>query len=159
MRGDAECAQLAAAQTGPHDVTNAQGGENEKGDLPCANHSAAVIKASHWNLGQRCLYCENAKELLFTNNETNTERLFGVRNQSNYVKDGINDYIINGDRSAVSPDRLGTKAAAHYELPLGPGETKMIRLRFSEDSPAADTRLFGNPFGQIMAQRSEEADT
>jgi hypothetical protein len=123
-----------------------------------ANHSAAVIKANHWDLGQRHLYCEHAKELLFTNNETNTERLFGVRNRASYVKDGINDYIVNGDHSAVSPDRMGTKAAAHYEMTLGPAETKMIRLRLTGATPAVDTPLFGNAFEHIMAQRRQEAD-
>ena len=123
-----------------------------------ANHSAAVINASHWDLGQRRLYCENAKELLFTNNETNTERLFGVPNQSNYVKDGINDYIVKGDRSAVSPDRLGTKAAAHYEMTLGPGESKAIRLRLTEATRPTDKVLFGNAFEEVMALRRKEAD-
>ena len=123
-----------------------------------ANPGPAVIKATHWDLGQQYLYCENAKELLFTNNETNTERLFGVRNKTSYVKDGINDYIVKGDRSAVSPDRVGTKAAAHYELRLGSGDTKIIRLRLTRIAPAADTRLFGAPFEQIMTQRRDEVD-
>jgi hypothetical protein len=123
-----------------------------------ANHSAAVIKASHWDLGQRHLYCEITKQLLFTNNETNTERLFGVRNRRNYVKDGINDFIVKGDHSAVNPDKLGTKAAAHYELTLGPGQTQVIRLRFTDATAATDPRLFGNAFEQIMSQRRDEAD-
>jgi hypothetical protein len=121
-------------------------------------NGAAVITASHWDLGQRHLYCENGKELLFTNNETNTQRLFGVRNQTSYVKDGINDYIVNGNRSAVNPDGLGTKAAAHYEIKFGPAQTSIIRLRLNDAIPAAETPLFGNAFEQIMIQRREEAD-
>jgi hypothetical protein len=78
------------------------------------------------------LYCEGKPELLFTENETNSERVFGVPNASAYVKDGINDYIVQGRKEAVNPEYLGTKAAAHYLLTVGAGETKTVRLRLSD---------------------------
>src|SRR5262245_4625612 len=74
----------------------------------------SVIAASHPNLGHLFLYAENASELLFTENETNTERIFGVPNRTPYVKDGINNYIVHGHREAVNPAKRGTKAAAHF---------------------------------------------
>src|SRR5262245_20252048 len=73
-----------------------------------------VVAARHETLGARFLYCEDAADLLFTENDTNRRRLFGQANDSPYVKDGINDYIVAGRREAVNPDRRGTKAAAHY---------------------------------------------
>ena len=80
-----------------------------------------MIAASHPELGERFLYCEGAAALLFTENETNTERLFGTPNRTPYVKDGINSYIVHGRRDAVNPEQTGTKAAAHYPLTVGAG--------------------------------------
>jgi hypothetical protein len=106
--------------------------------------------ATHW------LYCEGDAELLFTNNETNYQRLFGTANRSPYVKDGINDYVVNGDAQAINPDRVGTKFAAHYSLTLAPGETKTVRLRLS-DQPQMATP-FSAEFEQIFQTRKQEAD-
>jgi hypothetical protein len=72
-----------------------------------------TLAARHPELGERYLYCDRAVPLLFTENETNTERIFKFPNASPYVKDGINNYIVHGQREAVNPDRIGTKAAAH----------------------------------------------
>src|SRR5262249_24947656 len=82
---------------------------------------AAVVTASHPELGDRWLCCEGSVPLLFTENETNTERLFGQTNQSRYVKDGINDCVVLGKADAVNPTLEGTKAAAHYVLNVGAG--------------------------------------
>jgi len=118
-----------------------------------------VINAAHWELGHRYLYCENAKELLFTNNETNTERLFGQKNRSPYVKDGINNYILHGNKYAVNPEGLGTKAAAHYEITVPPSKLHVIRLRFSDDGSATPYRsLFGKEFDHLLSQRHQEAN-
>ena len=67
-------------------------------------------------LGERFLYCEGEVPLLFTENETNNERLFGTTNASRYVKDGINDFVVFGKHDAVNPEGTGTKASAHYQL-------------------------------------------
>ena len=82
-----------------------------------------MVELKHPQLGTRWLFCEDAPELLFTENETNADRLYGVASRTTYVKDGINDYIVRGAKDAVNPEREGTKVAAHYQLKLGPGET------------------------------------
>src|ERR1700756_957413 len=87
------------------------------------------IELDHPTLGKRWLYCEGSPELLFTENETNHKRLFGVENHCACVKDGINDYVVNGKKDAVVPERMGTKASPHYTLQIPPGETVTLRLR------------------------------
>ncbi|MEO8449855.1 MAG: glucosidase, partial [Gemmatimonadota bacterium] len=95
-------------------------------------------------------------ELLFTENETNTRRLFGQPTASPFVKDGINDYIVRGDAGAVNPDRTGTKAAAHYRLEIGPGRTAVVRLRLAPSD--SGLRLPFDGFDETVAVRHAEAD-
>ncbi len=111
-----------------------------------------VVEARHAQLGTYWLTCDGAPEVLFTENESNAQRLWGVGNRSPYVKDGINDAVVNGRAEAVNPERTGTKAAAHYALQLGPGETRSILLRLS-DSPAPSAAA-----EQVLAVRQAEAD-
>src|SRR5215467_13424248 len=106
-----------------------------------------VIVASHPDLGQRFLACEGAAKLFFTKNATNTERLFGTPNRTPYVKDGIDAYIVHGRTEAVSPEREGTKATAHYPLTVGARGSQTIRLRL-QDGPTAGA--FGHDFGAAM---------
>ncbi|NEQ22233.1 MAG: glucosidase [Microcoleus sp. SIO2G3] len=124
----------------------------------------SVIEAAHPSLGTRWLYCENGAELLFTNNETNYKRLFGISNESPYVKDGINNYVVQGQQDSVNPDRVGTKFAARYLLSIAPEETKTIRLRLS-DSPLERLRQrstlaepFSSEFDRVFQTRKQEAD-
>ncbi len=124
-----------------------------------------TIVAGHPLLGQRYLYISGNAPLLFTDNETNTARLFGTANATPYVKDGINDAVVAGWGEAVNPARTGTKAAAHFQLVLGPGQSEAIRLRLTEtDLPALSATYpgQGNPFGRhfdtVMQTRREEAD-
>ncbi len=124
-----------------------------------------IVEAVHHKLGKRWLYCKgmaayNHMSLLFTENETNSEQVFGVPNASPYVKDGINRYVVEGETEAINPDQIGTKAAAHYVLNLGAGETKTIRLRFNNIPPYQDGSA-SNPFADfdaIFAIRQQEAD-
>ncbi|MUG99299.1 glucosidase [Scytonema sp. UIC 10036] len=116
----------------------------------------SLIEAEHSTLGTRWLYCEAGAELLFTNNETNYERLFGVTNSSPYVKDGINEYIVNGQTAAVNPNRIGTKFSSHYTLSIAPGETKVVRLRLSDVQTLTDP--FGAEFDTIFKTRIAEAN-
>ncbi|AKG24375.1 MGH1-like glycoside hydrolase domain-containing protein [Calothrix sp. 336/3] len=120
------------------------------------DNSLNIIAAFHPILGKRWLYCEGETELLFTENETNTKRIFGVDNTNTYVKDGINDYLVHGQKETVNPEKIGTKAAAHYLLTVGAGETKTIRLRLS-DVPRL-TEAFDENFDKIFAQKQQEAD-
>src|SRR5205823_1628261 len=86
-------------------------------------------------IGKLWLYCEGTPPLLFTENETNNERLYGVPNASPYVKDSINEYIVHGKGDAVNPALTGTKVSAHYHLMLAGGGTKQIHLRLSNFAP------------------------
>ena len=119
-------------------------------------HEAApgVVAASHPDLGERFLHAEGAPTLLFTENETNTERLVHVPNRTPYVKDAIHQYVVHGRRDAVNPDRTGTKATAHYVLTVDAGAAVTVRLRLSD----ASTGAFGRPFDAVMTARQEEAD-
>ena len=114
----------------------------------------ATVLASHPSLGEHTLQCDDAPELLFTENETNASRLWGQPNSSAYVKDAFHRYVIAGQREAVNPAKSGTKAAAHYVLDVPAGGSKAVRLRLSA-KPAADG--FTN-FDQVFAARLADAD-
>ncbi|MGC1449169.1 MAG: glucosidase [Candidatus Sulfotelmatobacter sp.] len=125
----------------------------------------SVVRAIHPRLGTRYLYCEGDTPLLFTENETNTERIFGVPNKSLYVKDGINDNIVHGRDGALNPAQTGTTVAAHYRLILAPNESRVVRLRLSDVAPAVHVRtqpaqdsLFGDAFDREIDARRKEAD-
>jgi len=123
--------------------------------------AAGTIAASHPELGERLLYAEGAAELLFTENETNTERLFHAPNRTPYVKDGIDSYIVHGRREAVNPAKQGTKASAHYPLTVEAGESRTIRLRLCDVATAAAPTKhdpFGSDFDAVMRARRQEAD-
>src|SRR5215469_395122 len=123
--------------------TVAKGGP---GDRRCR-----IIAASHPELGDCLLYGVGNPPPLFTDNDTNNERIFGTPNRTPYIKDGINDYVAAGRHEAVNPNRTGTKAAAHYKINVGAGETSQIRLRLcwtAVDDP------FGGQFDQIIEQAS-----
>ena len=115
----------------------------------------SIIEAAHPSLGRRWLYCQNSEGLLFTENETNNRLLFGSENTSPYVKDGINNYVVNGDKDAVNPDKIGTKFAPHYKLSIPPGESKTVVLRL------CDSDSLTEPFAELEAiftQKKQEAD-
>jgi len=127
--------------------------------------SNSVISVSHPELGDRFLYCDGAAGLLFTENETNNERLFHAPNATPYVKDGIDDYVVHRNESAVNPQNTGTKAAASYRLTLGAGQSQTIRLRLSDVAPkfpgaakANQFDPFGAGFDTLMQTREREAD-
>jgi hypothetical protein len=94
------------------------------------------IAAAHAEFGIYRLDCEGNPSLLFTENETNNQRIFSTPNSTPYVKDGINDYLVAGRADAVNPRQIGTKAAAHYKIVVGARETSVIRLRLSNASLA-----------------------
>jgi hypothetical protein len=124
---------------------------------PLLQRAGGAVKATHGTLGDMYLYCNGSAALLFTANETNTQRLFGVANQSPYVKDGINNYLVHGQQDAVNPEQKGTKAAAQYRLNIQPGEAQTIRLRLSPESPGDVSRPFAD-FDDVFELRHTEAD-
>ena len=124
--------------------------------LPEAGHG--VIHLSEPQCGERWLYLQHGPEILFTENETNAKRLFGIENSSRYVKDGINDFVVHRDRSAVNPENAGTKAAGHYQLEVGAGQTISIKLRLTDRAFSGKTDPFDADFDQIFLWREQEAD-
>jgi hypothetical protein len=112
-------------------------------------NGAGAIGATDAQLGDYFLHCEGNGRLLFTENETNNERLFATPNPAPYVKDGINNFVVAGREDAVNPNHTGTKAAAHCQLSVGAGATAVIRLRLTNVAPGT-AELFGRGFGQII---------
>src|SRR5438105_4412059 len=121
-----------------------------------------VIEAVHHELGSYQLYCENADAVLFTENESNFERLWAVPNRSPYVKDSINDAIVLNRIELVNPEKIGTKAAAHYQFTIVPNETRTIRLRLlpidpgsaRNATPARSSRVVGSALPRTSSERN-----
>ncbi|MGH8095111.1 MAG: MGH1-like glycoside hydrolase domain-containing protein, partial [Chthoniobacterales bacterium] len=99
------------------------------------SEAQAVIEASHDVLGEYRLVCEGAAALLFTENETNVQRLYGAPNRSPYVKDAFHEAIVKKNDAAVNPQRMGTKGAAYYKMQLGPGKARSVRMRLQRIGP------------------------
>ena len=117
--------------------------------------TTGLVHATHHELGDYWFTCQGEPKLLFTENETNTARLWNVPNCTRFVKDGINDALVCGRSDAVNPEGLGTKVAAHYRLHLDAGASQTVLLRLS------DTRLSDAPFDdatQVLDTRQREAD-
>ncbi|HEU5394088.1 MAG TPA: glucosidase, partial [Candidatus Methylomirabilis sp.] len=123
-----------------------------------AARDTSLVELEHHAYGRRWLFCAGRPELLFTENETNFRRLYGVENASPFVKDAINDYIVHGVKEAVNPKGVGTKVAAHYSLRIGPGEAITVQLRLTDSAPAAGIGPFAPDFDQTFAERRREAD-
>src|SRR5690348_12433110 len=112
------------------------------------------VQVQHYELGENWLACEGTPELLFTDNESNDELLWGVPNRTRYVKDGIDETVVNKAEGKVNPEGEGTKVAAHYRMVIEPGATQTILLRLSAKQQSA-------PFAgaaDLFTTRIEEAD-
>ncbi|MGB7203386.1 MAG: hypothetical protein WBD16_14155 [Pyrinomonadaceae bacterium] len=151
-------------------------------EADCSLHSseANVIEIDCETPGKRLLYFDGSPELLFTENETNNERLFGAPNRTPYVKDAFHRHLINGETDAVNPARTGTKAAGLYRLEIPAGDEATIRLRLTDkkisrkdakksEPPALvggqsggtnwlPAHAGGSDFDSIFKQRIAEAD-
>jgi Glycosyl hydrolase family 63 C-terminal domain len=114
-----------------------------------------AICISHFGMAERSLLCEGNPPLLFTENETNFERVFGFPNSSPYVKDGINDCVVHGKKDSVNPALHGTKAAARYSVTIAAGKSAIIRLRLTKDSISSS---FGAAFEEVFSRRRLETD-
>ena len=112
------------------------------------------VQVAHQDLGKFCWYADDGPTLLFCDNETNCQRLYGTAADTQFFKDGIHNYLVNGQADAVNPARTGTKAAAHYTLTLAAGATQQVRLRLG---PAGLAEPFTG-FGELVEQRRAEAD-
>ncbi len=122
----------------------------------------AVLELREFHYGQRWLLIENPPELLFTENETNNERLFHAQNKLPYVKDAFHRYVIERELETVNPDMKGTKAAAHFASEIAPGKSWTIRLRLMDKNPLElqlpERGFFGPAFEACFEQRKREAD-
>ncbi len=143
---------------------------------------ANAFIAHHYQLGEYVLYCDSPDELLFTENETNNERLHNCKSATHYVKDAFHAYVVNGKTDAVNPAATGTKAAARYSRTVSPGQTLSFNLRLTSQATAllaaakaqakkgkasrkraaqtpsdSDANPFAN-FDAIFKQRREESD-
>jgi hypothetical protein len=128
------------------------GGSSVKPSLREA--SRGHMRAFHAALGSYSLYCAGTPELLFTENESNAERLWKQPNASPYVKDAFHAYVVSGRREAVNPARTGTKAAAHWTAQVPARERMTVLLRLSADE-------MPDPFGSfetIFEARIRDAD-
>jgi hypothetical protein len=133
------------------------GGYEAEWGTPTLTRQGNAVVADHATLGRYILVAEGEPDWLFTENQTNTARLFDVPNSSRFVKDAFHDYIIDGRAEAVDAEGRGTKAAAHYRLDLAGGERAVVRLRLRSASEAGPP-AFGAEFESVFAVRAAEAD-
>ncbi len=132
-------------------------------DVAPGTADTAAARATHDELGEWTFSTEKSAQLLFCENETNHQRLFGTANASPYVKDGINDFIVGGNHDAVNPEQTGTKLAAHHLLDVGPGQSASIRLRLtgpdsSKRRGSRASKPLGAGFDRVLDARRKEAD-
>ncbi len=136
-------------------------------DIPDASRidgpgGTELMELSEFHYGKRWLLMDGAPELLFTENETNMERLFQQKSRTPYVKDAFHRHLINGEREAVNPAMKGSKAAAHYSSEIPSGKSWAIQARLLDSNPAGSgetaREFFGAPFDAIFEQRVKEAD-
>ncbi len=111
----------------------------------------------HSQLGPRYLYCDPRGEVLFTENETNTRRLYGTPGPA-FCKCGINDYVVHGRADAVNPEGYGTKAAPHYSFTLAAGESVTLKLRLTNQNRPEIEEPLNSDFEKIFLDRQAEAD-
>ena len=123
-------------------------------ELTPAESTIDAIEADHHALGRYRLHCQDAVKLLFTENESNLERLWGVPNHSPYVKDSINNAIIQNRPEMANPNKVGTKGAAHYQFLIPPNESRTIRLRLTKMEGGAPATPTGPPGSRELAPPS-----
>jgi hypothetical protein len=111
---------------------------------------SVCAELQHWQYGKRWLLCAGKPELIFTENETNSQRLFGLKNRS-YPKDAFHAFVIQSDRAAVNPKQMGTKMAAYYPVELGPGESATLKLRLTDMEPLGSLNDNSGVIGTITS--------
>jgi hypothetical protein len=122
----------------------------------------SVVEGDHVNFGKHWFVAgpgpdQKAAELLFTENETNSKRLYDLDNYTPYVKDAFHEYVVHGRADVVNPKKVGTKVAAYHRLAIGPGEEVVLRCRLS-NRPLTAARSLGREFDDGFAARMREAE-
>jgi len=124
-----------------------------------AGTNVTAVQAGHPAIGEFIFSCEGNVPLLFTENETNHRKLFpGTENESSFVKDGINDFVVGGIREAVNPKNQGTKVSPHYKMSIGAGQSSVIRLRLTTTASLNKADAFGTDFDKVFEDRLREAN-
>jgi len=136
-------------------------------EIKIETENLSLIHLNEEKRGDYFFMCEGANQLLFTENETNFEKIYGGKNNSPFVKDGINDFVVSGKKDAVNPEQTGTKAAAHYVFDIAPQASKTIYLRLSntnfrhrdtENTEKLNRGNFIKECEEIFVARKKEAD-
>ena len=127
-------------------------GNTPKPELKVADDGAISVR--HPELEAYRLYADDHPALLFCDNETNGQRLFGLNGTRGYFKDAFHELVVSGNRGAINPQQVGTKAAAHYQLTIPARGTARIRLRLSNQRLADP---FGD-FDRLVDERRRDAD-
>ena len=128
-------------------------GRDHDGKPSLSLTQAGHVEAEHPKLGKYRLYADESPKFLFCENETNPERVFGMKAEGHF-KDAIHDCVVGGDKLAVNPDEQGTKCAAHYRLSVPAGGSTTVRLRLTDQKP---DQPFGD-FDALFDKRLSEAD-
>ncbi|HYK53854.1 MAG TPA: hypothetical protein VEV38_10030 [Candidatus Eremiobacteraceae bacterium] len=133
--------------------------QSPRPSLHRASDAAHVaIEALHPSIGRMLLECDGEPQALFTENETNYERIFNVRNETDYVKDAFHRYLIDNAVDAVNPLGEGTKCAVRYSIAVDPGASRVIRLRLHQGPSGSQASTFGTAFDELFDARKAEAD-
>ena len=135
-------------------------------DKPSAHRIEApaditLIEATEYHYVKRWFAAEGKPQMLFAENETNSERCFGTKSTTPYVKDAFHRYIIGKELSAVNPALTGTKSAFYYVAEVPAGGSWSVRLRFSNrdlSKEKAREKIFGGNFEKCFTDRIKEAD-
>jgi hypothetical protein len=128
-----------------------------KPSLARAGDASTAVALRELKYGTRYLHFDRDAPLLFTENDTNAERLYGTGNPTPYVKDAFHRFVVDGDQAAVNPAERGTKACARYALTIPAGETVILQARFNDRQPGAAAE-FGRRFETLFDERKREAD-
>jgi hypothetical protein len=132
--------------------TWAYGLDNTKPIMTSDNNKNVVIQ--HKQLGDYILYAEGNESVLFCDNETNNEQLYGSNNTSEFCKDGINEYIVHGNNNAVNIHAIGTKAAINFDVTIAPQSATIFKLRLSNGKSLHPFK----DFDTVFVARQKEAD-
>lgn len=135
--------------------------EMQIADISSDGLSAIQLKDN--KRGTYWLLCSEDGELLFDENETNYNKLYGSENSSKFAKDGVRDYLIGGEKNSVNPEKKGTKASANFEFEIESGESKTVYLRLTGQESAAKHSFeshahFVKDCQKVFKDRVKEAD-
>lgn len=120
-------------------------------------HGSPLLRVYQPQYGERWLFAEGSPQVVFTENESNLRRLYGVPNHGFYQKDGINDFVVHGLRHKINPEQTGTKASAYYVLDVPAGSSEVVKLKFSQRLNGNNDH-FGKEFDEIFRERIFDAD-